>query len=295
MQAPVIPTDWPNRSASRHVFCAPHLWHVQEIGSGPTLLMIHGAGGASHSWRGLVPVLADHYHLVIVDLPGQGFTRLGARHRCGLDAMAEDLARLIRQEAWAPMAYIGHSAGAAIALRLAELAPPRAVIGLNAALGQFEGVAGWLFPMMAKLLAAAPFVAQIFSRLAGNPAKVATLLTSTGSTIDATGQALYLQLLRMPSHVDATLAMMSQWTLEGLLDRLPQQTTPCLLITAANDRAVPPAKSSNAAARMPHARWHDVAGLGHLLHEEAPQIVAPLILDFLTTLPPGPAPGDKKA
>ena len=81
MQAPVIPADWPNRNASRHVFCAPHLWHVQEIGSGPTLLMIHGAGGASHSWRGLVPVLADHYHLVIVDLPGQGFTRLGARHR----------------------------------------------------------------------------------------------------------------------------------------------------------------------------------------------------------------------
>jgi magnesium chelatase accessory protein len=149
MQAPVIPADWPNRNASRHVFCAPHLWHVQEIGSGPTLLMIHGAGGASHSWRGLVPVLADHYHLVIVDLPGQGFTRLGARHRCGLDAMAEDLARLIRQEALAPMAYIGHSAGAAIALRLAELAPPRAVIGLNAALGQFEGVAGWLFPIMA--------------------------------------------------------------------------------------------------------------------------------------------------
>jgi magnesium chelatase accessory protein len=295
MQAPVIPTDWPNRNASRHVFCAPHLWHVQEIGSGPTLLMIHGAGGASHSWRGLVPVLADHYHLVIVDLPGQGFTRLGARHRCGLDPMAEDLARLIRQEAWAPMAYIGHSAGAAIALRLAELAPPRAVIGLNAALGQFEGVAGWLFPIMAKLLAAAPFVAQIFSRFAGNPAKVASLLASTGSTIDATGQALYLQLLRMPSHVDATLAMMAQWTLEGLLDMLPQQTTPCLLITAANDRAVPPAKSSNAAARMPHARWHDVPGLGHLLHEEAPQIVAPLILDFLTTLPPGPAPDDKKA
>lgn len=295
MQAPVIPTDWPNRSASRHLFCAPHLWHVQEMGSGPTLLLIHGAGGASHSWRGLVPFLADHYHLVIVDLPGQGFTRLGARHRCGLDPMAEDLARLIRQEAWAPMAYIGHSAGAAIALRLAEIAPPRAVIGLNAALGQFEGVAGWLFPVMAKLLAAAPFVAQIFSRIAGNPAKVASLLASTGSNVDATGQALYLRLLRMPSHVDATLAMMAQWTLDGLMARLPQLTTPCLLLTATNDHAVPPAKSAQAAERMPRTRWQDVPGFGHLLHEEAPQIVAPLILDFLTTLPPAPVPGDMKA
>lgn len=295
MQAPVIPTDWPNRSASRHLFCAPHLWHVQEMGSGPTLLLIHGAGGASHSWRGLVPFLADHYHLVIVDLPGQGFTRLGARHRCGLDAMAEDLARLIRQENWAPMAYIGHSAGAAIALRLAEISPPRAVIGLNAALGQFEGVAGWLFPVMAKLLAAAPFVAQIFSRIAGSPAKVASLLASTGSNVDATGQALYLRLLRMPSHVDATLAMMAQWTLDGLMARLPQLTTPCLLITATNDHAVPPAKSAQAAERMPSTRWQDVPGFGHLLHEEAPQIVAPLILDFLTTLPPAPVPGDMKA
>ena len=290
----VIPPDWPNRAASRQIACAPHLWHVQQMGEGPTILLIHGAGGASHSWRGLVPLLMGHYHLVIVDLPGQGFTRLGARHRCGLDAMAEDLARLIAQEGWQPLAYIGHSAGAAIALRLTEIAPAPAVIGLNAALGQFEGVAGWLFPVMAKLLAAAPFVAQIFSRLAGNPAKVASLLASTGSTIDATGQALYLRLLRMPSHVDATLAMMAQWSLDGLLARLPRQTTSCLLITATNDQAVPPAKSAQAAARMPHARWQDVAGYGHLLHEEAPQSVAPLILDFLATIAPAPMSGPMK-
>ncbi|MFZ9198422.1 MAG: alpha/beta fold hydrolase BchO [Paracoccaceae bacterium] len=295
MQAPQIPLDWPNRAASRHVFCAPHLWHVQELGTGPTLLLIHGAGGASHSWRGLIPLLRDHYHLVALDLPRQGFTRLGARHRCGLDAMAQDLAALMKQEGWAPMAYIGHSAGAAIALRLAELAPPRAVIGINAALGQFQGVAGWLFPIMAKLLAAAPMVAQIFSRLAGNPTKVASLLASTGSKIDDLGQALYLRLLRMPTHVDATLAMMAQWTLDGLMARLGQQTAPCLLLTASQDRAVPAATSQAAAARMPNARWHDIAGYGHLVQEEAPETVAPLILDFLTTLPPAPAAGDMKA
>ncbi len=295
MQAPMIPQNWPDRAASRHVFCAPHLWHVQEIGTGPTLLLIHGAGGAGHSWRGLTPLLRDHYRLVMVDLPGQGFTRLGSRQRCGLDAMAEDLHRLIQQQGWGPIAYIGHSAGAAIALRLAELSPPRAVIGLNAALSQFEGVAGWLFPIMAKLLAAAPFVAQIFSRLAGNPAKVASLLASTGSRIDAEGQALYLQLLRMPSHVDATLAMMAQWALDGFLARLPQQRTPCLLITSDQDRAVPPATSAAAAARMPNARWHDIAGLGHLLHEEAPQTVLPLIQDFLLTLPTAPLADDMKA
>jgi hypothetical protein len=31
------------------------------------------------------------------------------------------------------------------------------------------------------------------------------------------------------------------------------------------------------------------------VQEEAPETVAPLILDFLTTLPPAPAAGDMKA
>lgn len=284
MQAPALPPDWPDRDASRHVFCAPHLWHVQETGNGPTLLLIHGAGGAGHSWRALTPLLRNHFHLVTLDLPGQGFTRLGARHRCGLDAMAEDIAALMRQEGWQPLAYVGHSAGAAIALRLSELAPPTAVIGINAALGQFEGVAGWLFPVLAKLLAAAPLVAQIFSKLAGNPAKVGSLLASTGSTIDAQGQALYLRLVRMPSHVDATLAMMAQWTLTGLMGRLADNPTACLFLTGSHDRAVPSQISAKAARQMPNATWQDIAGFGHLVHEEAPEPVADAILAFLRPL-----------
>ena len=168
------------------------------------------------------------------------------------------------------------------------------MIGINAALGQFQGVAGWLFPALAKALAATPLVAQIFSRLAGSPARVASLIGSTGSQIDARGQALYLHLLRLPSHVDATLAMMAQWTLDGLMSRLPGLTTPCLLLTSGGDRAVPPATSAAAAARMPAARCHDIAGFGHLVHEEAPEPVAALILEFLATLAPPTGPDTGK-
>ncbi len=292
---PQIPQNWPDRSASRFVACPPHIWHVQDVGQGPILLMIHGAGGAGQSWRGLTPLLRDQYRVITVDLPGQGFTRLGARHRCGLDAMAQDLNLLMQQEGWQPMAYVGHSAGAAIALRLAELTPPAGVIGINAALGQFQGVAGWLFPAMARLLSAAPLVAQIFSRMAGNPTRVAGLLDSTGSKIDAQGRALYLQLLRMPTHVDATLAMMAQWTLDGLMLRLGQQATPCLLITASQDRAVPPAVSTRAVARLPAAQWCDIPGFGHLVHEEAPHMVAAPILQFLSTLSPVAVAGRRNA
>jgi magnesium chelatase accessory protein len=276
-----LPADWPHRSFSRHIACKPHLWHVQEMGAGPLILLLHGAGGATHSWRHLLPLLGAAHRVVAIDLPGQGFTRLGARGRCGLDPMAEDIARLCGAEGWQPMAIIGHSAGGALALRLAELMPLRAVVGINAALGSFDGVAGWLFPMMAKLLAITPLVAQVFSKLNGTPARVDSLLASTGSALDAEGRAQYLTLLRSAGHVDATLAMMAQWQLDGLLSRLPQQKTPCLLIAASKDRAVPPAVSQRAAARMPHANYAEIAGFGHLVQEENAQAVADVILPWL--------------
>lgn len=281
MRAPKIPADWPFRSASQHIRGGPHLWHVQEVGAGPLLLLLHGAGGATHSFRHLIPLLAPHYRLIALDFPGQGFSTLGDRSRCNLNAIAEDLAALIAQQGWQPRAIVGHSAGAAVALRLAEIMPVPAVIGINAALGGFDGVAGWLFPAMANLLVRLPLVPQLFSRLAGNARQVHQLLASTGSQIDAAGEAQYLYLLRQPSHVAATLAMMAQWNLDGLMRRLPQQTVPCLLITAHADRAVPPVVSQRAVAVMPAAQWIDLPRYGHLVQEEAAAEVADLIRAFL--------------
>ncbi len=282
-----MPTDWPHRGLSRVVAVAPHRWHVQIGGTGPALLLLHGAGGATHSWRGLLPLLiAAGYTVVAPDLPGQGFTRLGSRGRCGLEPIAEDAAGLLDHLGVAPFAVIGHSAGAAIALRLAEILPvrPKGIVGINAALGAFEGVAGWLFPVVAKILALNPLVPRLFARLSGNEARVRSLLASTGSPLDDRGIALYRRLVADPAHVDATLSMMAQWSLDGLLGRLPALDIPALFLTSPRDRAVPPETSDRAAARMPDARTASIPGYGHLVHEEDPAAVAALILPFLAGL-----------
>ena len=289
MRAPPIPADWPYRAASRHIACKPHLWHVQEVGAGPVVLLLHGAGGATHSFRHLIPLLIPQYRIVALDLPGQGLSVLGARGRCGLDPVAEDIAALIRHQGWQPFAIIGHSAGAAIAQRLAEILPLNAVIGINSALGAFEGLEGWLFPVMAKALALTPFVPSLFSKLAGTPTQVRQLIATTGSTLDEEGLALYLHLMKKPAHVSATLAMMAQWNLTPFLRRLKDQKVPSLLLTATNDRAVPPTVSARAAQVMPNATWHDIAGYGHLVHEEAAKLVAAPILAFLNGLQAGAA------
>lgn len=281
MKWPKDADSWPLRAYSRQVLHRPHRWHVQETGTGDTLLLIHGAGGATQSWRHLFPILMQTHHVVAIDLPGQGFTQLGAQQRCGLDPMAEDLLSLVRHEGWSPRAVIGHSAGTAIALRMVELGlRPEKVIGINAALGNFKGVAGWLFPAMAKVLAMTPFSASFF---AGSTTRssVRNLLQGTGSSLDTEGEALYYRLATDKGHVDATLSMMAQWSLDGLLARLPQIDTPVHLITGSGDKAVPPSTSADAVERLPQAALTTLDDLGHLAHEEDAAQIAAVILDVL--------------
>lgn len=275
-------SDWPNARFSRFVMARPHRWHLQEAGHGPDALLLHGAGASVHSWRDILPGLAGEFRVLAPDLPGQGFTRLGARMRCGLEAMAEDIAALLAQEGRAPELIVGHSAGGALALRLARILPrrPKAVVTFNAALSNFRGMAGWLFPFLAKALALNPLTAPLFARSLASEARVQGLIGSTGSSLDAQGLALYRALLGDAAHVDATLAMMAQWSLDGLAAELGQIDVPVLLVAGEGDRAVPPETSAEAAARMPLARVARIPGAGHLFHEEQPDAALALIRDF---------------
>ena len=280
MSVPRMPSNWPHRSFARRIASPPHDWCVLDIGTGPVVMLLHGAGGSGHSFRNLIPLLTPHYRVIVPDLPGQGFTRAGQRGRLGLDAMASDLARLCAAENWAPVAIIGHSAGAALALRMAEMnAVP--VIGINAALGLFEGAAGVLFPLMAKVLSLMPLLPTVVSKLWGTAAKVDALLASTGSRIDAAGRGQYLALVRDTAHIEGTLGMMAQWQLDRLLTRLPLIATPVLLIASAGDAAVPARISESAGTTLANAEVVILQGFGHLVHEEAATDVASVFLPWL--------------
>lgn len=271
---------WPLSKHSTFIDVAPHRWHVQRLGRGPSLVLLHGAGGATQSFRALAPLLAAHFDVVMMDFPGQGFTRLGTRQRSGLAHTTQDISSLLAEIDVAPKIIVAHSAGAAVALSLAEDHSEVRVVGINPALGPFEGVAGWLFPALAKLLALNPFVPGIFARLSRAQGRVEGLLTSTGSVLDPTGIALYERLIRDRDHVDGTLLMMASWSVNALLDRLPRISAPVLFLLGAQDGAVPNRVAVDAAAHLPNATIKTFQNEGHLLHETAPNEVTRAIVDM---------------
>lgn len=274
---------WPHRGASTFIDVGKARWHVQRMGSGPPLLLLHGTGASVHSWRGLMPLLAQNYTVIAPDLPRHAFTQGHDAYAMSLPAMAREVSALLDTLEVEPAAIIGHSAGAAVALQLAlDHAYAGPIVGLNAALRPFPGALAQIFPAVAKTLFANPLVPRIFTGsidLVGGAERF--LWRSTHSRIEAEGLACYRTLLKHPGHAGGALAMMANWDLPTLRTRMGEVANPVLLLHGGNDPAIPPEWARDAQGWLPNARLELLPGLGHLAHEEDPDKAAALIAGFL--------------
>ena len=257
---------------------------MQQAGSqGPRILLLHGTGASSHTWRDSLLPLAAHAQVLALDLPGHGFSSLALGEGISLPGMAQGIGELLKALNWTVDVFIGHSAGAAIAAQMvvAQGLQPSLLMGINPAWLPLPGLAGLLFPPAAKLLALTPFVPQWFAKQASSQGMIDKLLEGTGSVLDAQGQALYARLVASPSHAEGALKMMAAWDLSTGTDRLRQLRCPVRILAGDNDRTVPPAQAQQAMALLPQASLVQWAGLGHLLHEEQPQR---FVEDVMTSL-----------
>jgi magnesium chelatase accessory protein len=277
---------WPHREASLFIQVGGFGWHVQIMGKGPPLLLLHGTGSSSHSWAHLAPLLADDFTLIMPDLPGHGFTDTPKGAGLSLPGMAGLLQGLLAALDYQPFAILGHSAGAAIGAHMALTGPmkPKALIAINGAFAPFKGLAGVVFPGVAQLLALNGFIVHAIASGAKDIGRVEKLIGSTGSKIPADTLARYRDLFAAPGHVAGVLGMMARWDLRALNVRLVGLEVPLFLLSGSDDAAVPASVAQALARRVKQAQVIVLPGLGHLAHEENPEAVAPVILKALGTI-----------
>ena len=274
-----LPADWPHRSASRICRVDGLAWHVQVFGCAgprPDAVLLHGAGASAHSWRALAPALAGDRRVIVPDLPGHGWTeRPATAAGLSLPGMAGLLGGLLKALDCTRVSLVGHSAGAAVAARMAidGCADAGQVLGLNGAWLPPAGQGRWFYEPFARVLSLDPLLPHLLAWSARRRSAVERLVSSTGSRLDDEGVACYARLVRRGAHVAAVMAMMAAWDLRPLLGDLPRLSVPLRLLATDGDRTVPARASEVARLRAPDAmleRWPD---LGHLAHEEAPSRV----------------------
>ena len=280
LQAADLGADWPHMECSRSVQTPGVRWHVQMAGSGPVLLLLHGAGASTHTWRDVLPLLSADFTVVCPDLPGHALSHIAPGFRPGLREMAGALDDLLSALNLQPQVVVGHSAGGAVAAQWVLERQSQAhagnpiLIGLNPAWLPIPGMASWMFPAAAKVLALNPLSALWIARHGKRPGVVKKLVDETGSRLDAQGVDYYARLIRQPSHVRGVLAMMAAWDMGALGRRMGELRGPVFMHLGGRDTTVPTSWSGRTYAAVAQARGITEPELGHLAHEEAPVRVA---------------------
>ena len=251
-------------------------------GEGPSLVLVHGLGGAASNWVELVPALQRRYRLLALDLPGHGGSSpLTAVH--SLTPYADIVAAVAEREAMLPAAVVGHSLGGLVALRLA-LRRPEAVraLLLAASAGISSGTRAREVGLTTLLLARPARVVAPFRGLVARHALLRYLVFGFFEVSDpATFSAAAAEgFLAGPAlHTDVWSAGRALVADDPRID-LVAVRCPCLVLAGARDRMVPVADALEYARRL-RAPLRIVPDCGHLVIGERPDACAEAIEELL--------------
>lgn len=98
---------------------------MADAGSGPPLLLLHGAGHDRRDFDALVPSLSRRFRTLAVDLPGFGESRVATPRALSAAVLFDVLEELVDGLRLPPVVVLGNSVGGAMAIRLAGRHPAR--------------------------------------------------------------------------------------------------------------------------------------------------------------------------
>ena len=261
----------------------------RDVGTGETLLLIHGMAGSSATWRAIIPELSKKYRVVAPDLLGHGASAK-PRGDYSLGAFAAWLRDLLDELGISRATVIGQSLGGGVAMQFTYQHRDycqRLVLISSGGLGPDLN---WILRILS-----APGAEFVLPVVAPQPVlnlgnKLASWLTSAGIQSPRAGEmwSAYCSLADRPTR-QAFLR-----TLRSVVDYRGQAVSalgkihvshglPTLLIWGEEDRIIPVAHGYAAHDAVPGSRLEVLPGVGHFPHVEAPTAVVDILDDFIAT------------
>ena len=254
-------------------------------GDGLPVVLVHGLGGTIENWRGLAPALARRHRVLVPDLPGHGHSAPlpEAGH---LDDFAEVVLAMAEAEGIGSAVWIGHSLGGTVALR-AAVRRPDAVRGVVLAAAAGIGSSTRLGRVTVTLMG----LAQPGKAIAPFRRTVARSRLGRRLAFDwwGVGDAAALEpelaegFLEGPAHHTKTRQAGRALLATDPLDGLERIACPVLCLWGASDKWVKLDDGVEYARRL-GAPLRTIAGCGHLLIGERPDVCLAAIEEFVAAL-----------
>jgi pimeloyl-ACP methyl ester carboxylesterase len=264
----------------------PVVLYAEETGHGSPVLLIHGLGESTFTWRKIVPALAERHRVVALDLKGFGRSEKPLDETYSADDQAELVAAFIMKRGLRDVALVGHSFGGTVALRTALLAHMRR-----------EGRISRLVVIGAPALprSAAPYLdlvevpAVTDALMASLPPELlarVVLREALGGARDIPEEdvkgyaAPYYELAAKHAFLVTARSIVSERN-PDIARRYRTIKAPALLVWCRDDPIVPLGSGRRLARTLPAARLAVLKGCHHLPQDERPQALLALIGDFI--------------
>jgi pimeloyl-ACP methyl ester carboxylesterase len=254
---------------TRVVRTADGMVGYRELGRGPALLLITGAGASMDAWPpGFVDALAAHHEVVVFDNAGVGRTSaVSAPDSLSITAMARQTSALISALGLRRPAVLGWSMGSMIAQALAVSHPAQVSRLILAASAVGTGAAVPLPPPAAVVFGLnSGRVAQLFP--ANQAAAIRAYLNAIGqyphsyAVSAATFRSQYFAAQRWLAGQDAAGRLVADIRV------------PTLVAGGTRDQFIPPANERQLARSVPGAKLLLFADAGHgFLFQDAPTFI----------------------
>lgn len=234
--------------------------HIETVGAGPPLVLLHGWAMHGGLFAPILPVLAERYRVSVVDLPGHGRSAPVVPYT--LDAIVAAIAAQF-DEADEPVTILGWSFGGAIAMRWARVHPEHvARLLLVCATPRFTASDDWPHAMAPATLAKFGDELTVAYRLTLQ--RFLSLQVQGSDEGRATLAALRGQLFARGEPSRATLkAALGVLAETDLRDDARSITAPTLIVTGERDGLVPRAAGAWLARTIHGARHVDIPGAAH--------------------------------
>jgi pimeloyl-ACP methyl ester carboxylesterase len=256
-------------------------YELEGLGDGDTVVLIHGFSIPFQIWEPIFyPLVKSGFHVLRYDLFGRGFSdRPEVPYSQDLfDQQLLDL--ILALEVKLPVSLIGLSMGAVISIGFCHRHPEliRKIILIDPSGFPLK------FPVWGRLIKA-PIIGELLLSLFGDRYLISSIAEDL---YKAERYPEYVDIVRKQMRIKGYRSALLSTLRHGMLDdhsmiyrEVGKQKMSSCLIWGIEDRIIPFETNERVREAIPEIEFHPIPEAGHVPHYEYPEIVLPILIDFL--------------